>query len=269
MGRGVGQRGGRVGKVAQPWAHPGALEPGDRVDEALLLGAHGRVPRGVGPGEVRPDAGDLDGPLGLGPGGGLDEVVPVGAERPAPRQARVDLELEARGRPALPGGVDHGFEGPARPCGDVDAGGDGAGNVGTGREDPGQQGCRDPRAAQLERLGELGDPEPGGTAAQRGPGRRNQPVAVAVGLDDGHHLGGTGAAAEFGDVVADRVEVDARPCRGARGRARGSGGSCGRLVGHESLQSRRGTRVGICGAARPELYRVPREAPAHRRTVLG
>ena len=46
-----------------------------------------------------------------------------------------------------------------------------------------------PGAAQRERLADVGDAEAGGAALERGDRRAHGAVAVAVGLDDGDHLG--------------------------------------------------------------------------------
>ena len=66
--------------MAQAGAHAGALELGDGVDEALLLGADRRVLRGVGVGEVRPDPGDLDDALGPRARDRGDDLGPVGED---------------------------------------------------------------------------------------------------------------------------------------------------------------------------------------------
>ena len=64
-----------------------------------------------------------------------------------------------------------------------------------------------PARAQRERLVDDRGAQPGRPAGQRGARGRHQPVAVAVGLDDGHDLG-RGAGLERRDVLADRREVD-------------------------------------------------------------
>ena len=98
-----------------------------------------------------------------------------------------------------------------------------------------------PRLAQLDGLGQLGDPQPGGAAAQGGARTGHQAVAVGVGLDDGHHLGAAGPRLERGDVAADGDEVDL----GTRGQPRrrrgwggaGRGGAHRRPVFHERCSS--------------------------------
>ena len=64
-----------------------------------------------------------------------------------------------------------------------------------------------------------GDAQAGGAGRQRGPADRDRAVAVAVGLDDGPHLGRGGGDAQQADVVGDGVEVDLGP-RPARRRGR-------------------------------------------------
>ena len=58
----------------------------------------------------------------------------------------------------------------------------------------------DARAAQGERLADVGDAEAGRTALERGDGRAHGAVPVAVGLDDGDHLG-VGEPAQVPDVA--------------------------------------------------------------------
>ena len=60
-----------------------------------------------------------------------------------------------------------------------------------GRVQPGEDPrVGDPPAPQRQRLVHLRGAEPGRAAGQRGAGGRQEPVPVAVGLDDGHDLGG-------------------------------------------------------------------------------
>ena len=92
-----------------------------------------------------------------------------------------------------------------------------------------------PARRSVERLGQLGHTEPRGAAGQRGARRWHQAVAVGVALDDRHHLRRPRPARQLGDVVADGVEVDADPRRGARGRGGRGGGGRG---GHGPDESR-------------------------------
>jgi len=71
-----------------------------------------------------------------------------------------------------------------------------------------QQRPLDPGVAQRARLGGAGHADPARPAGQRRPGGGDGPVAVPVGLDHRHHLGG-GGGAQQPYVVPDRVQVDA------------------------------------------------------------
>ena len=57
-------------------------------------------------------------------------------------------------------------------------------------------GAVDPRAAQRERLVEGADAQPGGPGVERGPGDRDGPVPVPVGLDHGHERGARSGGGE-------------------------------------------------------------------------
>ena len=84
------------------------------------------------------------------------------------------------------------------------------GEVGARRMQPGQHRRGDAVAAQRQRLVDGGDAEFGRARGQRGPGDLGGAVAVAVGLDDGHHLRRTGVLAQHPHVVRDRAEVHHR-----------------------------------------------------------
>ena len=55
---------------------------------------------------------------------------------------------------------------------------------------------------------ELRHSQPGRSPTQRGAGRRHEPVAVGVTLDDSHELGVAHSRLERGGVAHDGVEVD-------------------------------------------------------------
>ena len=80
---------------------------------------------------------------------------------------------------------------------------------------------RDPttQGTQLEGLGQLRDPEPGGTGLEAGERHRTQSVAVGVGLDHGHPRRGGDLGEDVG-VVPDRVEVNDGARRGGAGPGR-------------------------------------------------
>ena len=67
----------------------------------------------------------------------------------------------------------------------------------------------DARLAQCQRLGDVGDPEFGGTRCQRGARYGHGTVAVAIRFHHGDHVR-TGRRADNTHVVGDRVEVDER-----------------------------------------------------------
>jgi hypothetical protein len=94
---------------------------------------------------------------------------------------------------------------------EVDVGVDGGREVLPRRVQPGQHGYADAGRPQGQRLLEEGDPQPARPASNGGPRARQQAVAVAVRLDDGHHLRPAGCpGSERGDVVADGGQVDPR-----------------------------------------------------------
>ena len=80
-------------------------------------------------------------------------------------------------------------------------------SVSSGVHSQARTGAVMPAGPQRQRLVEQGDAEPAGAAGQRRAGAGQQPVPVAVGLDDRHHLG-RGAGPQPGDVGPDRGQVD-------------------------------------------------------------
>src|SRR5206468_13015649 len=69
----------------------------------------------------------------------------------------------------------------------------------------------DPSDAESEPLLDERDPEPGGSGLHRRMRDRDVPVAVRIGLHDGHQLDTVGL--EGANVVTDRVEVYRHPRR--------------------------------------------------------
>ena len=75
---------------------------------------------------------------------------------------------------------------------------------------PRQHGRGDAVAAQRQRLVDGRDAEFGRARRQRRPCDLGGAVAVAVGLDHGHHLRRARVFAQHADVVRDRAEVHHR-----------------------------------------------------------
>ncbi len=75
-----------------------------------------------------------------------------------------------------------------------------------------------PRAAQGERLADVGDAEAGRAALERRDRGAHRAVAVAVGLDDRDDLG-AGQPAQVPHVRGDRADVDGRLAQDAGGQA--------------------------------------------------
>jgi hypothetical protein len=113
--------------------------------------------------------------------------------------------------------------------------------------------------AQRQRLVDGGHAQLGGPGGQRGTRRLHGPVAVAVGLDHGHHLRAAGLLAQQPHVVLDGAQVDQRLGEDARGqgyRRNGHGGHCPRnarvlspsaqraLMAKKSRKTRRGCTLG-------------------------
>ena len=205
---GRGQRRGRVGQVAHLGPDAGPLGHRQRVGERRGLARDRRVPRRVRVGEVRPDAHHPHGVVGLGLAGGVDHVGPVGHHRATTAEAGVDLEVHPRRRTRLACRRRDRLHRPHRAGREVDVGADPLDPLLVAPGQPGQHPRPGhARSAQRQRLLEQGGAEPGRAALHRGLRRGHQPVAVAVGLDHGHHLG-AGPAAQRLDVRADRPEVD-------------------------------------------------------------
>ncbi len=106
-----------------------------------------------------------------------------------------------------------------------------------------QDGALDSLAAKLESFFQARRPDPGRAAAPSGARRRRRTVAVATGLDDGHHLR-PASIAQAGGVVLDRTQIDVEPRAVQRvgvhpshvdRRLRAGGGSRRALSGGESI----------------------------------
>ena len=150
--------------------------------------------------------------------GGLEDPAPRAGVDAVPAQAGVELDLDGGARC---GGRDP-FDLLERRHPEVDArGGDGA-EVGVGVQDPGEQRCVDPGAAQRERLLRVRDAEPGRAARERGPRRGHGAVAVAVRLHDREELRRPRELAQRPGRCARsrRVDAGATDRRGDRARRR-------------------------------------------------
>ncbi len=183
----------------------------ERFGEGLRLSVVGRVIRAaVGEGEVAPDAGHAQRATCFGGGSGGTQLRPVVGPRAVAPETRVDLQLHASGHAAgATGLLGRGQLGRRRDP-EVDPAGHDSLDVLARGPQPAQHRDRDPGRADRERLLDEGDAEPGRTAGHRRLRRRDQPVAVAVGLHHRHDPGLPGARAQGGDVAPDRREVDDR-----------------------------------------------------------
>ena len=188
-----------------------------------------------------------------------------------PRESPVSTLSWTRGpwSPARGHDLVQAFDGVRR---DVDVGLDGAGEravlrVG-GEGEPAQQPAGVAGVAERERLGHGGDPEPGGSAV---PGRAaglDDPVAVAVGLDDRHQRGGGDEGGQRPDVVPDRGQVD-HDLR-AHGHVRAVSEEVAHDRGDRPRHVRRGQRPALRGvrrrgAVQPRAHATPRRTARARR----
>ena len=131
--------------------------------------------------------------------------------------AGINLHVNARGAPHLPGGGADVGKHPRPGHGDVNIGLDGRSKIGGGGGNPREErgvGARNPglveALAQRERFGQLRDPQPVGTALQGRERDGNQAVTVGVGLD-GRELERVGCGgAQDAQVMTDSGQVDDR-----------------------------------------------------------
>jgi hypothetical protein len=163
----------------------------------------------VGEGEVAEQPDRADGAAGLGLRGGLAQLGPVGGGSAVAVQAGVGLEVQPGRGPGAAGSGDGVVELLPAADAEVDAGAHRVVQRLAGGVQPGQHRRLDPGRAQLQGLLEERDAEPGRPALERGPGAGEQPVAVAVGLDHGHHRGPAGGVlAQRGGVGAQGRQLD-------------------------------------------------------------
>ena len=136
----------------------------------------------------------------------VDHGGPVGRGGAAPAQPGVGLEVQP-GPDAGPDrrGLDLRDE-RGRGGRDVHAVADRLAGVAEGHQAQHRRG--DARLPERDRLGQVGDAQPGRPAGQRRPGGRDHAVAVPVGLHHGHHLAAADQLAQGRDVAGDRAEVD-------------------------------------------------------------
>ncbi len=194
--------------MAHLGSEPDGVRDLERGTERRLLGLVGRVLGLVAAGEVGPDPGHPHRPVLLRSRCRRDDGGPVGGCGTAAAQSGVHLELEQRRPAEAPGrgrDLTDLLDGGRR---EVDPGVHRRGVVLPGHRQPRQHPAGVAGGAQRERLLEEGDPEPGRATGPGRPGHRHHAVAVAVGLDHGHHPSRCGASDEGRDVGTDRVEVD-------------------------------------------------------------
>ena len=201
-----GQRGRGVGDVPDLRGDAGLLGRRDRVGEAGQLSGDRRMPRHVGAGEVRPQAGHPDRSPGLGRQRRRHHAGPVRRGGAAPAQPGVGLEVQPGPDAGL---VRSGLDlrdVPGRAGREVDAVADRLGRITEGHHAQHRRG--DARPAERDRLVQVRDAQPGRPAGQRRAGGRDHAVTVPVGLDRGQHLAAADELAQRGDVGGDRAEVD-------------------------------------------------------------
>ena len=275
VGAGEGGRG--VGQVADgvEAAVAGGLPRG--VQAGGLLVERG-VARRVGVRQVRPDRDDLRGAVGLGLGGGVEQVGPFGGLHAVAGEPGVDLEVQPGRAARLSRARQHGGEVGAGGDGEVDVGGHRGGEVVVGDVQPGEHPDAEPRGAQLQGLLDRADAQPGGARRERGTGDRDGAVPVAVGLDHHHQRGVGCGGAQHVDVVPDGGEIDERLGARAvhprilssdyRAASRASGGRPGwRPGGGRTGRARRRPRDRPPARARTPRSPPPTTARARRRAT--
>jgi hypothetical protein len=183
------------------------LRRGEGLDERRELAVRCGVIGHVCVHEVTPRPDDLKHAVGLRLRRGLAEARPVGGCRAAAGQAGVDLEMNPCRPTRAAGGGSDLLEQPDGGGREVNVRGHAIGERQSRRQQPREHGSLQAGQAQLERLAESADPEPGRTAPQRRTSRRNHAVAVSVTLDHGHDLRGR-TGLQVRDVGPDRLQVD-------------------------------------------------------------
>ena len=207
------QGAGRIGEMTAAGRQALLRQAGqDRLEALLLEFAESVVllGRGIGAGQVGVDAGQLDGVHALQGRHQPGAFLPVGAEA---GHAGVELELHGHGAAAAAGQVlaeqglahaaDGGHQLPAQTAAQF---------LGLGEVAEHQHWRPDAGAPQLHPFGEGGDTEAGRPGLQGGPGHRQGTVAVGIGLDHGHQLGGrTDVAPQRPHVGLDGRRVHLHP----------------------------------------------------------
>ena len=154
-----------------------------------------------------------------------DEILPHGMARrfsgegrrhhPESAHARVHLHVHPDALAACDGSGGVGAGGGRRVDGLPQVVVDQAAGLGRRRVAEHQDRHAEAGLPQGDRFRQAGDPQPLGAVGERRAGHLDGAVAVAVGFDDGHHLGlGVGAAAQLAHVVGDGAQVDFGPDQG-------------------------------------------------------
>ena len=134
-----------------------------------------RVVRRVGVREVRPDGDDLRGAVGLGLGGGVEQVGPVGGLHAVAGEPGVDLEVQPGGAPGLRAPASTAARWAREATDRSMSAATAAAKSSSGTCSQDSTGAAMPRGAQLERLVDRADAQPGGARRERGLGDGTAP----------------------------------------------------------------------------------------------
>ncbi len=203
---------GRVGDMPHLGLHAPRLGVRHHLPERDQLSGDRGMPGLVGAGEVRPQPGDLQQPLGLRAPRARDQLGPVPGLAAAAPEPGVRLELHPRGAAGLPGGRGDLVQRPQPAHRDVDIGLDRLTPGPAGRpqpaHDPDVVRHPGPRRPQRQRLLRRGGAQPGRTGRHGRTGAGGRAVPVSVGLNDGHQGGAGGALTQRADVGPHGGQID-------------------------------------------------------------
>ena len=164
--------------------------------------------RFVATGQMRHDAAHPHPGVGRGAAQGVEYVRVVAGADPVAAQSGVDLDRDVGGASGALHRVENTVQLAHRRHPDVHIGHQGGAEVRVRRVQPGQHRGGDAVGAQRQSIVEGRHAQFRGAGRQGGAGHLGRAVAVAVGLDHGHHRRGPGVLLEHPDVVGDGVKVD-------------------------------------------------------------
>ena len=233
-----------LARCSRASVRPARAGDGDGLLEDPHLGADRRVGGRVGVGHVAPQPDDARRrPSACARAAAATSAGQSVGRRALAGEPGVDLEVHAGGAAGGAGGGDHLGQAPVgvRPRPRRRRSSAAAKSV-PGPCSQASTGAVTPAGAQRQRLVEDGDPEGVRAAGEDGAGGRDQPVAVAVGLDHRHQRAADPLAQHRG-VGGDRVEVDddlgAGGCGSSRPRVSQAGAPGPRAPGRSPPGSRR------------------------------